>query len=88
MNTSYQETRDIANKLEEYATAESSSTSISEVVLGVCHVSGYPDYVSDEFRTALIKEMKRMLQFYQDNARIVTSTSTYTEEYTELEWDD
>ena len=58
-----------------------------EFVRYLVSVSGYPYCMTQEFCDALVKEMKRELENYEEHCRIVESEQTHTYTVTELEWD-
>lgn len=80
----YREVQKIADKLDVYSDYEMNE--LSEACQLLSKLSGYPDYLSDEFYHELTVEMLRQLNNYQENAEIVKTTETFTREVVELVW--
>jgi len=90
MNTSdkriedYNRREEKIKKLREYADLD--GTEVEEVCNFICDALHYSDYISNE---NLIKELENeideKLLFFKETFDIVTSTETYTREYTRLE---
>lgn len=82
----WDEINDIREKLLEYAEYEYDSH--TEALTALCHLSQYPDYISQELWDAVVTAMKAELKMYTENTVIVTKTETITREVTDLEWTD
>lgn len=74
----------VRTKLEEYYELEGNSH--GEAVQALCHLSQYPDYMTQELWNAVVDAMQYELNNYTTNAKIVTTPTTYTHDVTELEW--
>ena len=82
----YEEVLEIAEKLREYYDLQMDS--MSEAVQTLCHLSSYPDYLSDEVYAAVVKEMRAQLKNYEENCEIVEIEDTITRSFVELRWND
>ncbi len=80
----WDEINEIRAKLTEYAEYEYDSH--TEALTAMCHLSQYPDYISQELWDAVVTAMKAELKNYTENTRIITTTETFTKEVTDLEW--
>ena len=74
----------MVEELKKYAELEGAE--IGELCYHLCELSRYMDYVSDEFETALHKEIEVQLRNFKENATIVERPETFTQIVTELEW--
>jgi len=72
--------------LEEYA--EMQCDELGEACALLCKLERYTDYISEEFESALLKEMQKQLQNFKDNTEFITITpEPYTPApYEILEW--
>jgi len=82
----WDEINEIREKLAEYAEYEYNSH--TEALTALCHLSQYPDYISQELWDAVVIAMKAELKNYTENATIVTTTVTTTSQVTDLQWND
>ena len=82
----WDEANELREKLSEYAEYEYNS--YTEAMKALCCLSQYPDYISQELWDAVIIAMKAELKNYTENATIVTTTVTTTNEVTDLQWND
>ena len=71
-------------ELEEYANME--GTEIGELCHVLIRMANYRDYMSDEFRLALEKEIKSQLNMFKGSTQIVEKVETFTQKFKELEW--
>lgn len=71
-------------KLKEYSELEGSE--LGEICNLLLEVRVYRDYISNEFKEALDKELKAQLKNFKDNCRIVTKKVQTTQTVKELEW--
>jgi len=83
MNT-YEEKRDVAEQLEVYTSLMHDE--MGEAGFLLIQLAGYHDYVSEEFNSKLLKEMKKQLKHYQKHCRIIQHEETYVSKYEILEW--
>ena len=74
----------LAENLESYAELE--GTELGEACCNLAQVSRYPDYLSEKFMKAVIKEMKKQLKNFEDNAEIKYETHNVTSSVKFLEW--
>ncbi len=77
--------RKLANELTKYSELEGSE--VGEICHLLIQITNFPDYISDDFKEALKKEMKAQLQNFKDNCKIVTKKVKYSEIVKTLEWD-
>jgi len=73
-----------AKELEAYSEIE--GTEIGEACFHLLAIKRYPDYVSDKFYKALIKEIQKQLEYFQLNSYFVEKKETRTVKYSTLEW--
>ena len=74
----------IEQELREYIELEGAE--LSEACYSLIRLSHYPDYISDEFYSALLKELEDQLSNFKENSRIVETEETITVKSKELEW--
>ena len=53
------------NKLEEFADLE--GTEVGEMCQALLQLASYPDYMSEELRNAVAKEMMEQVQWFEEN---------------------
>jgi hypothetical protein len=83
--SNYDKLSELVGKLEKYCEHENDEH--GEFVRGLCYLVSYSYCFDDDFANALIAQMEYELNNYDEFCRIVKSEVTYTNEYTELEWD-
>ena len=72
-------------QLKEYAELEGSE--LGEVNILLLQIINYRDYVSDEFKKALEKEMKTQLKYFKQQCKIITrEVKVTTKLIKELSW--
>ena len=71
-------------ELEKYAQLEGSE--IGELCSALIQTTYLTTCASDNFRAALVKEIKDQLKMFKDNTEIVEKEITSTQKCTELEW--
>jgi len=79
----YMKNQELSAELKTYA--ELDGTEVEEACLSLCHLVGYPDYVSDEFYEALMTEIMRQLVGFKECTKIVEYEETYTRKVRDLE---
>jgi hypothetical protein len=77
-------TEDEYNKLKEYAELEGSE--LEEAVNLLMSLHNYEDYIGEEFFKHLKIELKRQLNYFKNNSKIVEREYTTINKYKELDW--
>jgi len=75
----------LANELTKYSELEESE--VGEACNLLIQIVDYPNYISDEFKQALKKEMKAQLLNFERNCIIVTKKVKSIRTIKTLEWD-
>ena len=75
---------DALSELANYARLEGSE--IGEACSILLSANGYQDYFSDEFNSAVEKELSEHLKTFRENSVISEREITYTEKVRELVW--
>jgi len=76
--------QDKKDELMEYA--DLANDEINEFCYILLHAADYSDYMSDEFKLHLAKEIIDQLKNFKENTRIVETEETYTQKFRNLEW--
>jgi len=83
----FEEISNIAEELRRYA--ELDGTEVGEACNMICTLAGtYNDYIGDEFKEALYKEIEEHLHFFKKNCKIVSETIPVQQTVYDLEWND
>ena len=80
----WQEIVDVADRLTEYTEIEGSE--VGELCELLIKLSEYQIYMSIEFQSALLEELKLKYANFNENSTIVKREVTTTSTITELEW--
>lgn len=72
------------NNFGEYINLEGSE--LGEACSLLIQMVSYQDYISEEFKEALTKEIKAQFKNFKDNCKIVTKKVKITQIVKELEW--
>lgn len=73
-----------AVELQKYADLE--GTELGEMCTILCSLFGYPDYMSEEFFTAIENEITKQLDNFKTNSKIVEIEETVVRKVVDLEW--
>lgn len=76
--------REKAEALRRYAELE--GTELGELCLALVSVAYRAEYASDDFATALEKELTAQLDNFKENATIIEREETFTRKVAGLEW--
>ena len=83
--TDHEKLEELRENLEEYCEHENDEH--GEMVRGLCQLSNYSYCMDKPFIDALIQQMKWELENYREFCTIVETEVSYTNKYTELEWE-
>jgi hypothetical protein len=86
MKCIYEKLRDVAEELGTYTSLQYDE--MSEACNMLMVLTGYQDYISDEFKKALLKELERQHKNYDENCEIVEHVETKEHKFMELVWKD
>jgi hypothetical protein len=84
MSYNYSQINLLSEELATYAKLD--GTEIGEACDILCRLSHYPDYISEEFLTSLVKEMRTALDMFKTQTVIVEKEETYTRKTVVLDW--
>jgi len=82
----YEKLQDVAEELGTFTSLQYDE--MSEACHLLIGLTGYQDYISDEFKKALLKELEKQHKNYDDNCVIVECVETREHKWTEIEWID
>lgn len=82
--TEYEKAQNLAIALEKYASLEGAE--IGETCLSLIYLVRCISYVSEDFYTALLKEIKIQLKNFKDNSRIVENEKIVRSRTKSIEW--
>ena len=84
----FEEISNIAEELRRYA--ELDGTEVGEACNLICTLAtSYSDYIGDEFKEALYKEIEEHLHFFKKNCKIINVECEHMNDiYMDLEWND
>jgi len=83
----FEEISNIAEELRRYA--ELDGTEVGQACNLICTLAtSYGDYIGDEFKEAVYKEIETQLNFFKKNCKIVSETIPVQRTVYDLEWND
>jgi len=83
----FEEISNIAEELRRYA--ELDGTEVGEACNLICTLAtSYSDYIGDEFKEAVYKEIEAQLNFFKNNCKIVSEIIPVQQTVYDLEWND
>ena len=83
----FEEISNIAEELRRYA--ELDGTEVGEACNLICTLAtSYGDYIGDEFKEAVYKEIEAQLNFFKNNCKIVSEIIPVQRTVYDLEWND
>jgi hypothetical protein len=79
------ERNELIEQLKVYVNLE--GTEIGEACNALCIIAGRMEYLSEEFQTAVDKELVEQLKMFQEQTTIIERQETRTYTVRELDWD-